>query len=46
MLAAQSFVPSGDLLVRFGAQARVFEEAMPTGNGRLGAAMYGGVCEE
>jgi alpha-L-fucosidase 2 len=46
MLAAQSFVPSGDLLVRFDAPARVFEEAMPTGNGRLGATMYGGVSEE
>ncbi len=46
MFAAQSFVPSSDLLVRFGAPARVFEEAMPTGNGRLGATMYGGVSEE
>src|ERR1700755_3370007 len=46
MLAAQSFAPSGDLLVRFGAPARVFEEAMPTGNGRLGATMYGGISEE
>src|ERR1700761_6410249 len=46
MLAAQSFVPSSDLLVRFGAPARVFEEAMPTGNGRLGATMYGGISEE
>jgi alpha-L-fucosidase 2 len=46
MLAAQSFVPSSDLLVRFGAPACVFEEAMPTGNGRLGATMYGGVSEE
>jgi alpha-L-fucosidase 2 len=46
MLAAQSFRPSSDLLVRFGAPARVFEEATPTGNGRLGATMYGGVSEE
>jgi alpha-L-fucosidase 2 len=46
MLAAQSFVHSGDLSMRFDAPARVFEEAMPTGNGRLGATMYGGVSEE
>jgi len=32
MLAAQSFMPSSDLLVKFDAPAHV---AMPIGNGRL-----------
>lgn len=45
-LAAQSSGPSRALLVRFAAPARVFEEAMPTGNGRLGATMYGGISQE
>ena len=45
-LAAQKFVHLDDLLVRFGAPARVFEEAMTTGNGRLGATIYGGVSEK
>jgi alpha-L-fucosidase 2 len=34
------------LFVRFNAPARAFGEAMPTGNGRLGAMMYGGISHE
>ncbi len=34
------------MLVRFSAPARAFGEAMPTGNGRLGASMYGGIVNE
>ncbi|MEQ9099531.1 MAG: glycoside hydrolase family 95 protein [Imperialibacter sp.] len=32
--------------LRFNTPAKVFEEAMPIGNGRLGAMMYGGVAKE
>jgi alpha-L-fucosidase 2 len=46
MLAAQTSRSPRDLLVRFSAPARVFEEAMPTGNGRLGMTMYGGISQE
>ncbi|MGI4827299.1 MAG: glycoside hydrolase family 95 protein [Janthinobacterium lividum] len=38
--------PSAALCIRFAAPARSFGEAMPTGNGRLGASMYGGVAHE
>lgn len=34
------------LTIRFGAPARAFGEAMPTGNGRLGASVYGGIVHE
>lgn len=35
-----------DLTVRFGGPARTFAEAIPAGNGRLGAMMFGGVSQE
>ncbi len=38
--------PRPNLAVRFSAPARAFEEAAPTGNGRLGATMYGGIEDE
>ena len=38
--------PRPNLAVRFSAPARAFEEAAPTGNGRLGATMYGGIENE
>ena len=35
-----------DLRLKYDAPATFFEEALPIGNGRLGAMVYGGVCTE
>lgn len=35
-----------DRIVRMNSEARLFEEAFPMGNGRIGATIYGGISEE
>ena len=45
-IAARPLPAQSDLLLRFDAPATMFEDALPMGNGRLGATMYGGVQSE
>lgn len=33
-------------ILRYKREATCFNEALPLGNGRIGAMVYGGVCEE
>lgn len=37
---------SSSLSIRFAGAARSMEESIPTGNGRMGAMMYGGIAQE
>ena len=46
LLAACSRAPQQELLLHYDRPASFFEEALPLGNGRLGAMVYGDVREE
>jgi len=35
-----------DRVIRMDSEARIFEEAFPMGNGRIGATLFGGISEE
>ena len=46
MLANTAWCQDQDLLVRFNTPAEVFTEALPLGNGRIGALVFGGVKQD
>ncbi len=45
-LAAAPNPPDGDLMLWYDEPATVWEEALPVGNGRLGAMVFGGIERE
>ncbi|NDV82525.1 glycoside hydrolase N-terminal domain-containing protein [Bacteroides sp. 51] len=45
-VSGTSRVPEGKNLLWYTAPAKVWEEALPLGNGRLGAMVFGGVADE
>jgi alpha-L-fucosidase 2 len=45
-LTGKAAAPSGDKLLWYRQPARVWTEALPVGNGRLGAMIFGGVADE
>lgn len=45
-VSAQSGSPSGDLKLWYNAPASIWEEALPLGNGKTGAMVFGGVGTE
>ena len=46
LLAATPLVAQTPLELRYDRAARTFEETLPLGNGRVGAAVYGGAQRE
>ncbi|QJE97341.1 glycoside hydrolase family 95 protein [Luteolibacter luteus] len=42
----EAAIPAGDKLLWYRQPAKVWEEALPLGNGRLGAMVFGGVADE
>lgn len=46
MEMAQQHAPSGEQMLFYRREAACFNEALPLGNGRMGAMVYGGVSEE
>ncbi len=46
LLAACTHAPQQDLVLHYDRPADFFEEALPVGNGRLGAMVYGGTEQE
>lgn len=46
LLAAGCAQPAKELVLHYDRPAEFFEEALPLGNGRLGAMVYGGTAEE